>query len=819
MPRRKPAGTFPREPRSPLEPSGGREYLAIALASAAVMLYEIGVTRILSVVLWYHFAFLAVSLAMLGLGVPGVWFALRPPGPRSLPRALAVAALTAPLSIIALFMYGGPLPQRTALATVCVLVPMLALGSAVCALLLRARGKEIGRMYAADLFGATLAAIAVVPFMRVIPTPLIVAGSGLLPVLALAALRKSRMAMVVSIGVVALLAWPGALHVRYGKVYSEKGLNVLYERWTPTARLTVISTAFQQRAFGWGMGSRYVPRQVDQVWLEQDGAAGTPITHVTGAPGERDHLYYDVTSLADQLQPPSHACVIGAGGGRDVLTALGAGASDVDAVEMNPFIVQLVSTQFGAYSGDIYHAPGVHAVVSEGRSYLARMAKKYDLIQISLIDSWAATAAGAYALSENYLYTLEAYRLYWNRLTPTGILSTSRWISSLEAVRLANLVREALSREHVADPSTHLAIAQGGQVATVLASREPFTGARLDSLRAVCERRGFTLLWPADATQPDSIGVGLVLAKGDGAFKARGFDVSVPVDDRPFFFHSVEVFGGQLPADAKSFLNNARAVLVLRRLMEIVTLLAVVLFFLPFAFGKALPRERGFWRGSAYFAAIGFGFMLVELPVIQRMILYLGHPSHAITVVLASMLCGAGLGSILAERLRGRAIVVWAVLLAAVVAAANIGIPHLVTATIGWAWAARVIAASLATGTLGLLMGVALPLGMLKFGDVAKPWFWAVNGACGVTASVCSLGLAMTFGFERVVWGGVVFYAIAAVLLAGFEGVTNQTRAERGAAPLPPPAPQRAGTVARGSCPASLAPSPACRPRACADRP
>src|SRR2546422_6147796 len=196
--------------------SGGREgraYIAIALVSAAVMLYEIAVTRILSVVLWYHFAFLAVSLAMLGLGAPGVWFALRRAGERTLERALIAAAVAAPVSIVVLFRCGGPLPQRTALATVCILVPMLALGSAVCLLLLRARGGAISRMYGADLLGATAAALAVVPLMHRVPTPLIVAGSGLFPPLALAVLGRAGGALLAALAVVGPAAMPGGRRV------------------------------------------------------------------------------------------------------------------------------------------------------------------------------------------------------------------------------------------------------------------------------------------------------------------------------------------------------------------------------------------------------------------------------------------------------------------------------------------------------------------------------------------------------------------------------------------------------------------------------
>lgn len=745
----------------------GRDYAAIALVSATVMLYEIAITRILSVVLWYHFAFLAVSLAMMGLGVPGVWFALRGIGGRALERALLISAISVPLSLVVLLQYGGPLPWRTALATLCILVPMLALGSAVCVLLMRARGRAISRMYGADLLGATAGALAVVPLMHVVPTPVILVGSALLPAFALLMVGRPRTGFLLIGAIAALVAWHDPLRVRYGKVYSEKALDLLYERWTPTARLTVISTPFHRRAFGWGMGTRYVPRPVPQVWLEQDGSAGTPITRLDAAQDALDYLFYDVTSLAHQLKPVPEVCVIGAGGGRDILTALAAGAKDVDAVELNPYIVRLVTSEFGTYSGDVYHLPGVHAVVSEGRSYLTRTPRRYDLIQISLIDSWAATAAGAYALSENYLYTVEAYRLYWNHLTPTGMLSTSRWMTDLEAVRLANLLRESLAQEGVADPEAHLAIAQGGQVATVLASRTPFAAPLRDSLEAVCKRRGFTLHWPLRTPGADASEIGVVLRRGPQGFRARGLDVSAPVDDRPFFFHNIAVFGGAKSTDAGSILNNARAVIVLRHLMTIVVLLALVLFFMPFLLRSALPRGPQFWRGSAFFGLIGLGFMLVEIPMIQKMILYLGHPSHAITVVLASMLLGAGLGSIASGRLPGRWILWWGALLVAVIAAANLSLGGVFQSTIGWPWLHRVATAFAIAGVMGFFMGFALPLGMVRFGDLSKAWFWAVNGASGVTASVCSLGLAMTFGFERVVWIGAALYALSVALLHG----------------------------------------------------
>lgn len=760
-----------------------RDYIAIALVSAAVMLYEIGITRILSVVLWYHFAFLAVSLAMLGLGVPGVWYALRGAGSRSLERALIASAALVPLSIIVLFRYGAVVPWRTALAAASVALPMLALGSAVCVLLLQASGRRFALMYGADLLGATAGAVSVVPLMHVFPTPAIVAGAALLPALALVAIGRARLGLPALAAIVALLAWQSPLHLRYSKLHTEKD-RPLFEKWTPTAHLLVfppeVGFGDPKGAFGWGMGERYVPRPVEQLWLELDGSAGTPITRLNGPPRSLEHLEYDVTNLGYQLQPAPHVSVIGAGGGRDVLAALAAGASDVDAIELNPRIVDLVSNDFGKFSGDVYHLPGVHAVVGEGRASLTATARRYDLIQISLVDSWAATTAGAFALSENYLYTVEAYRLYWNRLTPGGIVSTSRWCRGthqLEALRLAHLVRAALEAEGVDHPEEHVAIAHAGRIATVLVSRAPFRGVLFDRLVAVCGLRGFTLDWPAATAGADSSSsiVGL-LEQGPHVFRDRGIDLSPPVDDRPFFFQNLAIFGALDRQVLDVLSTNDQAVVLLRRLMVVLSVVALVLFFLPFALRRRLDRGRRFWSGSLYFGLIGLGFMLVELPLIQRMVLYLGHPSHATTVVLSSVLLGSGLGAAASGRLSSRGILAWALALPLLLAAANLALRGFLPATMGWPWLGRAAAAFAIAGLMGFFMGPALPLGMSRFGESTKAWFWAINGACGVVASVVSLALSMTLGFERVLWLGVAMYLGALFALISARGGPGAVR-------------------------------------------
>ncbi len=772
----------------------------MALVAGTVLLYEVAITRVLSVILWYHFAFLSIALAMLGLGLPGVWFALRPPRAGTLRTALLTAGVAVPASIIALFKLGyftpaigglfpslGNLLQTTLLlALACVFVPFLALGAAVCILLLQAPGRAIGRMYGADLLGATLAAFAVVPLMRYIPTPLLIAGAGVLPLCAAALVcrPRPRSALVIVAAVAACMAWGEPFQLRYGKQYREPK-DLLYERWTPTARLTVFPNIFflddKETGFVWGMGTNFdfAGAKIEQLWLEQDGSAGTPITKHATDPDALEYLFYDVTSVGYQAGAPARACIIGAGGGRDILTALRAGVTAVDAVELNPHIIDAVSGPFGEFSGDIYHRPGVTGIAREGRSFLTYAAGDYDVIQISLIDSWAATAAGAYALSENYLYTVEAMRLYWSRLSADGLVSITRWTRGprqLESTRIALMAAHALDLEGLAAPLDHVAVVQASAMGTVLVARHSWTGERLARLRAVCAERGFTLHWPAG--DADDLAAPLVvrtLRGGTAALHASGFEIAPPTDDKPFFFQNVPIFGRTQWLESDALSTNDHAAVLLRLLLSIMTVVTVALFFSPFLLARRLERHPGFWRGSGYFACIGLAFMLAEAPWVQRFILYLGHPSYATTVVIATLLLGAGLGSITAARVPVAVVKRFGFLLPLAVAGLTLAFAPLFTATLGLPFPARVALTALALGPVGFLMGFAFPVGMVQFGDGNKAWYWALNGAASVLATVFSLALAMTVGFTRVSLLGAALYVAAWLLLP--------TRAYEAAAP------------------------------------
>ena len=762
---------------SPVD-STRRRLAAIAIASFAVLYFQIAATRVLSVLLWYHWAFLSISLAMLGLGVPGVWFALRPPSERALPRFLLAAGLSIPAAIGAVIRIGNQYGSWSVVVCMALLlVPLLLLGCAVCQLLLSARGPAVGRMYGADLVGAAVAAAVVMPSLWWLPTPDAIALLGLLPIgaaLLLGAARwSSGLAVALVVGIVLHGGW---LQIGATKGYDERALPLIHVKWTPTARLSffdpksLVQGEIPGWAWGYGTKAPMVPSRF--YFMEQDSSAGTPITEFDGDTSELsefEYLMFDVTTVGHQVRAPRRVAIVGGGGGRDILCALKAGATDIEVAELNPGVIDAVSGRFGAFSGDVYHCKGVQAHASEGRAFLTRSRGAFDLIQISLIDSWAATAAGAFTLAENNLYTVEAFQLYYARLSDDGMVSTSRWRAGafpLEAGRLVLLNQQALRGLGVEHPERHLLVVSASNITTVLASKRPFTDAEIATARQVAAQRGFELQYPAPADASVECDPATLLRDGPAALAARGITLAPPTDDRPFFFQVLPVFGRFDPEFARRYGLNAQGVAALQLLLVVLTVLTVALFFLPFLLRRWLPAGPGFWRGSGYFAAIGFSFMFVEVPWLQRFVLFLGHPNTAATVVIGSLLLGAGLGAMRSERFGlDRAARLWP-LVPLLLAAGNVAMAPLFEAALGCTEPVRILIAVVLLLPVGYLLGHFFPLGMGRFGDTDKAWFWAVNGACGVLAGVFSLALAMTFGFQAVAWIGVGGYVLAGLLFA-----------------------------------------------------
>lgn len=820
-------------------------HAVMLLVSFTVLLFELTLTRVLSVTMWYHFAFLTIALALLGTSVAAVVVFLR--GRVLLERAttvlpvlcgaLALALVCVPALYLAfdlrasLTLAGG---ARLATALLLFLVPYT-LGGAVIALLLSAWPGRIASLYFADLVGAGLGCVAAVPLLNRVPAPLLLALTAVVPALAAvaalgAAPRPRRRAgavlgatAVAVLGVGLAVAVAGSprspYRVRHTKSYEEH--EVIHERWNALARLTVYRGVFfmpaPQHAFGWGLSRHLLGFAADQYWVEQDGSAGTPITRFSGELSFRDfpQLAADVTAVAyvTRERPFPDALIVGAGGGRDVLAARLFGTPHITAVEINPAMVDLVNGRFGDFSGRPYRLPGVTAVVGEARSYLRRTPARYGLIQLSLTDSWAASVAGAYVLAENNLYTREAFRLYLDRLRDDGVLTVSRWYRGEhrhETVRTVALALAALEDLGVAEPRRHLAVIQAhAWVATVLVRRTPFPAEETRRLRAAARLADFGVVWAADdpalaGGAPDPVRAVIANPDWRAAIAASPLDLSPPTDDRPFFFQvQRRPLRWSMGETSGGLAHNDESTAVLTLLLLIVAGLSLGLVLVPLWIWQRRRGSVGVPRGLVvrtmlYFGAIGLGFMVIEVALIQRFILFLGHPIYATSVVLFALLLAGGCGSGLAGRFpseagRYRAHVVALALLGTVVVLTLGFGAHLLAACQDLGRPARIVLAVAMLLPPGLLMGMQLPFGLLRLGAQGGaplvPWAWAVNGVCSVLGSVLAMVLAIWQGYAFCLGVGAVAYAVALLVVGATAGATP---------PATPPQPCTGGSPGSG---------------------
>lgn len=456
-----------------------------------------------------------------------------------------------------------------------------------------------------------------------------------------------------------------------------------------------------------------------------------------------------------------------------MLSALVFGANRVDSVEVNPIIANDVMLgAFREFSGSIYAHPRVRTFVDDGRSFIRRSPDQYDIIQASLVDTWAATAAGAYTLTENTLYTVEAFTDYLNHLNDGGMLTITRWV--FDGLRLVSLAQEACAASGWS-AADRLAVIQQDRVATFLLKKSPFTPAEVARLREVSGRLGFTVLYaPGQPGAPDNDYARLILAANRQDFYAGyPLDIRPTTDDRPFFFHTTKLGDQFEVAFGRSMLfgNGLSALLTLLG----ISVAFVILFVLgPLALSGRELSGSGWFRWLAYFGLLGGGFMLIEVALLQRFVLLLGHPVYSLTVTLFSLLLGTGAGSVLSRRIsqarvRSR---VRLVLVGVVVAAglAVVVIPPVIAAAISASHAARILLATALLVPAGVLMGVPLPAGVrLLAADRPElvPWAWGINGALSVIGATLAVFIAMNWGFSVTLLAGAALYLTATLCLGG----------------------------------------------------
>ncbi len=760
----------------------------LALTSFAALLLELGLTRLFSVVLFYHFAFLAISIALLGLGAGGVFAYLLKPRLAGIPtRTLAarlcmansvliVAVLEIVLHVPVALDVTGKNFLRLTILYLCAAVPFFLTGLLFSVVFARECAR-IPRLYGADLCGGAMACIAIVPLLNWIggPNAILFAGIGLAAAAMIWAdrhrVRRNAALLGVALGALIAANHSGRLiDIVYAKGMFRNPAWVEFARWNALSRVEVDNQGQAKAIVIDADASTYIMNAEVSRWHQTEW--------------ERD-LMSAPPALANVLRPHGEFAIIGPGGGVDVLRAVANGSPSVTGIEINPIIATTIMRgRYADYAQHLYERPEVHIHVTDGRSFVRSTPQKFDVVQMTLVDTWASTAAGAFALSENNLYTVEAFREYFDHLKPDGMVAITRWEFQRprEALRVVAVAMEALHQLGIADPSKNFIVASQGSLdedgipVVVLAKKTAFTSAEIDVVAEHCDR--YTELDPMYLpTDPGQNQFSRLIASNDPyAFaKSYAYNVAPVTDNAPFFFFTLkpsQILGEAGLRHGMDWKVNL-GVLVLLLVLVISAVAVLAFLILPLALRKGESRQSPI--PLFYFVAVGLGYILVEIAFIQRFVLFLGHPTYALTVVIFLLMLSSGAGSLLSRLWLPRAEMAWVPLLLVLITLLIyvLLLPQRLAALVGMGLGYRLLVSGVLLFPLGFLMGMPFPTGLRALAaapgavasDNAVEWAWAMNAAASVLGSVLAMVIAIQFGLTVTLTCGAAAYLLALVTL------------------------------------------------------
>ncbi len=777
--------------------------------------------RIFSVINWYHLSFVAISIAMLGMTAGAVYVYIRPDNfseervSAQLCKYGLLFAVSIPICHILniSFRPGNRIWSDDPYELVQLLMLMgtaaipFFYSGVVVALSLTRVALPIGRIYFFDLLGASAGCLGVILLLQHMdPSSALFLLGGLAALAALAyafdaGRRRSRpvtiLTVIVSVafilmGILNARTYPKGIRLTHSKGMDIPG-NVVVDKWNTHSRILAYPI-WNRRPMYWGAGKYAPQRPLRWAFLNIDGDAATAVNefHPENLAGIQ-WIRHDVTSVAYHLFKSGDIAVIGVGGGRDILTALAFGCHHVTGIELNRIFLNLLGDRY-KYFSEISTHPAVTLVHDDGRSYMARSEEKFDLIQMSLIDTWASTSAGGMTLSENGLYTVEAWRTFLRHLKPGGVLTVSRWFTPEdlgETARLISLATASLLEEGIKEPERHIILASSGKISTVIVSSTPFSQIALETIRDAVDRYGFGILLFPGEPAPDPRLENILEVRSTEELSRNVsdpiLDFEPPYDERPFFFNMVKPQAWWSTRDLPQLESgvikgNLVATENLMTILFAVTFLVLLSIIMPLLlFGRRHGLSPGqFTMSALYFASIGLGFMLIEIGLIQRFSVLLGHPIWALVVILFSMILFTGIGSLLSDRIPvyGKSIRIFVpVGIFAVILIVTYAIQPAIDATISADLFHRALMTLSFCVPVGLCLGVCFPLGMRlvqSHSKAAMPWMWGINGAFGVLGGVVAVIISMAWGISwSITIGGICYLSLllpVSILQRGREG-------------------------------------------------
>jgi len=747
-------------------------YLGVAFTTLATILLELSLTRIFSVVFYYHFAFLAISIALFGLGAGGLLsYAV---GRRRPALFHKLGALSASAAVSALAALGYLLAQRGDLSTGALALvyltsalPFLLAGTVISAAIAETVAR-VDRVYFFDLIGAAAGCLLLVPLLDLTGGPNTVIGAAVMFAAAAAiwfTLGASwigrTLAVALALALVSLIVLNTRrplVDVRYAK--GERLAGERFVKWNAFSRVALVED------------SSGLPR------IQVDADATIPIAVQPPealSPAQRRELLATGPGLAHLLRPAARTLILGAGGGEPVLLALVSGSREIVAIEANPIIARtIMQDRFSALSGQLFHRPEVRVVVGDGRSYLRRGSRLYEVVQLSVPGIRTPVSAGAHAFTETGLLTREAFADLLSRLTPSGILSVNHWAAEppVGSLRITATAVEALRQRGERGYHRHVIVVRDGwnhrARDTVLVARSPFGSDEIERVRSLVREGFLQALYLPDESAPTPFSRLLRPGAFEEFLAEYPYDVSPVDDNRPFFYYTERpgaVFASLADGPAASRPElTASGLWLLIRLMGIGVLATAILLLLPPLFLGRLQRSPGTTRWLWYFVFIGAGFLLVQVSLIQKFVLFLGNPTYALTVIIFSMLVSSGTGSLFSRRVTGssqQGLMGALATVALLIALMAVLIPPLTRTGAGWPMPVKALLSVSLIAPAGFVMGMAFPSGLERLNRInssAVRWAWALNVAASVLGSVTAVFLALHVGLrETLLFGGVMY--------------------------------------------------------------
>ena len=794
-----------------------RIYAGVAMVSACVLALQVILTRIFSIMIWHHFTYLVVGVALLGGGAAGVLLAVRRWKRPVIQRRLGLLALAFSLSVIAMLaiislVHFDPLSADGIVRTLIGLAIYFAalfvtflLGGLVIAGAFSVGSQYAHRLYFADLLGAGISTLAVIWVVHMLSAPSAIILVGVLATMAailfgmpahwrwVPALVLAGQAMLLVFSLVRPVSLP---------VPESKPLNWAlefsgadrpdYTRWNPVARVDVTPVVeIDEPMIVGGISRRYLenappgePFRLNFVTL--DGTSMTGLFEFDGDLARFAFLKHAVISAPYVMSVPSpETLMIGVGGGIDILLARLYDAARIVAIDLNSDVVDLVNNRYAEFTGNL-GTGNTSVLTAEGRSYMTSSTEQFDVIQGIGLDNIAALNTGAYVLSESYLYTTEAFELALDRLRPGGIFSWTRAASDppIETLRLAGLAAEALRNRGVTDPGDHIVVVENDTSTAInlLVSPSPFTRAQVAALDEWAASNDFAVLHEP-YRDLDTPYASYLLAADPRAFEAAyPYNIYPVSDDHPFYYNYFKwdrlLEGGARAGNLSSRMPVGNLILLS---MLTFTLLAAILFVvIPLArYQRTGLRTPNAGRMLTYFSALGLAYMFVQIVLIQRFTLFIGYPTLAITTTIFSMLCFSACGSLAAQyllktRLRLQPAIL---LVAALIALYVLFLPPVFRALLGLDDTIRVVVSILLIAPLAFVMGMPFPTGIREVGRHAPglvPWAWGMNGIFSVLGSTLVILISMVSSFTVSLFVAALIYVVAAVVAPGL----HETRME-----------------------------------------